>query len=64
MKTNPFVRSLLKVRVVFLLVAAVAMAGAGLALGDVLPLKPSHTVETIHHAPNVGLAEAFNLGTH
>lgn len=55
---------MLKVRVVFLLVAVVAMAGAGLALGDVLLLKPRHSVETTHHPPNVSLAEAFNLATY
>ncbi len=62
MKTNPFARGILKIRVILFCLAVVGMAGVGLRLGESLTVRFGQTTAPRAggpQAPNVGLADAM-----
>jgi hypothetical protein len=62
MKTNPFARGILKIRVILFCLAVVGMAGVGFNLGESLTLRLGQTTAPQTggpQAPSVSLAEAL-----
>ncbi len=63
MKTNPFARAILKIRVALFCFAFVGLAGGGLALGDSLAVRYGHTNALrggCPQAPNVHLGQLID----
>jgi len=62
MKTNPFARSILKIRFILLCVAVLGMAGAGWGLGQSTTMRYGRVTAITAGAPqfpNVSLADAM-----
>ena len=63
MKTNPFARGIVKIRVILFCLGVVGMAGAGFSLGESLSVRFGQTTAPSSgcpQAPNVSLGELMN----